>query len=102
MSENPLSALKIDAWYKIIPALGSVLLVLSLTVELQDVSNTMVQMSSLGLIAIGIGEWINHPLQTKLGLGYKITSRNRINTIAGNFWVLLGIGLIIWAIGWHR
>jgi len=79
MSENPLSALKIDAWYKIIPVLGSVLLVLALTVELQDVSNTMVQISSLGLIAVGIGEWINHPLQTKLGLGYKILIRNKVS-----------------------
>lgn len=98
MSGNPLSALAIDSWYKIIPVIGAVTLVLSLTVELKAVPNLVVLFASLGAIFIGIGEWINHPLQTKIGAGLKITSRNRVNTISGNVWVLGGIALIIFGI----
>lgn len=102
MSQNPLSALKIDYWYKILPVIGTVTLILGLTVELKSVSNTLVQLVSIAVIFIGIGEWINHPLQTKVGPGFKITSYNRINTLAGNVWDLVGIGLIMYAFIYHR
>jgi len=98
MTQNPLSSLKIDYWYKIFPVIGAVTLILSLTVEMKGISNIFVQLLSVGVIFFGVGEWINHPLQTKLiGLG-KITSYNRINTRAGNLWDVIGIGIIIYAL----
>lgn len=93
MSSNPLSALTIDSWYKIIPAIGAVTLVLSLTVEIKPLPNLLVLLCSIGAIFIGIGEWINHPLQTQVGRGMKITSRNRINTISGNVWDFAGLAI---------
>jgi Na+-transporting methylmalonyl-CoA/oxaloacetate decarboxylase beta subunit len=97
VSQNPLSNLTIDYWYKLLPVIASVTLVLSLTVELQGVTNTFVQIASIGVIFIGIGEWINHPLQTKLAYNLKITNRNRINTFWGNMWDVAGVGLVIYA-----
>ena len=102
MSQNPLTALKIDYWYKILPVVATVTLIIGLTVEVKGVSNILVQLVSIGVIFIGIGEWINHPLQTGVGPGLKITSYNRINTIAGNTWDLLGAVIIVYALIYHR
>lgn len=101
MESNPLSTLKIDYWYKIFPAIGTITLVLGLTVEIKDIENTLLQLISVGVIFIGIGEWINHPFQAQVGANYKITSYNRINTFAGNLWDFLGIGLIVYAFVIH-
>jgi len=57
MSNNPLSKISINDWYKILPVLGAAVLILALTVELVGVKNTAVQLISLGAIFIGIGEW---------------------------------------------
>lgn len=97
MNQNPLASLAIDYWYKILPAVGTVTLLVGLTVDVKGVTNTLVQLVSIGVIFIGIGEWINHPLQTRIGGGLKITNRNRINTFSGNSWVVVGLGLIAYA-----
>lgn len=98
MSETPLSSLKIDYWYKMLPVIGTITLIVGLTVEVKGVSNTLVQLVSIGVIFIGIGEWINHPLQTDIGPGYKITSYNRVNTVSGNAWDFLGVALIVYGL----
>ena len=82
MPKNPLSSLKIDCWYKLLPAIGTVTLIIGLTVDVKGVSNVLVQLVSVGIIFIGIGEWINHPLQTKVGIGFKITSYNRVRGVS--------------------
>ena len=102
MSENLLSNLKIDYWYKMLPVIGTVTLILGLTVEVKGVTNTLVQLVSIGVIFVGIGEWINHPLQTGVVPGFKITSYNRVNTIAGNLWDLLGLSFIIYGFAFHN
>jgi hypothetical protein len=97
MSDNPLKSLKLDYWYKILPVIGTVTLILGLTVDIKGVTNILVQLVSIGVIFIGIGEWINHPLQTGVGHNFTITSYNRINTISGNLWNLFGLIIIIYA-----
>ncbi len=101
MSTNPLSNLKIDKWHHAILVISAVVLVVSLTVKLEGVPNTFVQLVALGGIFIGIGEWINHPLQTRVGGGLKITSHNRINTWSGNLWDILGVVAIVFSM-WHH
>ena len=98
MTSNPLSNLKIDRWYKILPVIGAVTLVLSLTVEMKVSDNLTVLVASIGVILFGIGEWINHPLQVRMVGAYKITSYNRVNTFWGNLWSMFGVGLIIYAV----
>ena len=78
--------------------IGTITLILGLTVDIKGVTNTLVQIVSIGVIFIGIGEWINHPLQTGVGPGYKITSYNRVNTLAGNIWDVVGIALIVYGL----
>ena len=97
MGENPLSTLKIDYWYKMLPVVGTLTLIIGLTVEIKGVTNTLVQLVSIGVIFLGIGEWINHPLQTQIGAGFKITSRNRLNTFAGNAWDVVAVVMIVYA-----
>jgi len=87
---NPLRNLIIDKWYKVPLVLGACVLVLALSVELKNVSNNLVQCVALGFIFIGIGEWINHPLQTKVSLGFKLTSYNRLPSYLGTLFDILG------------
>lgn len=49
MSENLLSSLKIDYWYKMLPVIGTVTLIVGLTVGVKGVSNTLVQLVSIGV-----------------------------------------------------
>lgn len=102
MTQNPLSTLKIDYWYKILPVIGTITLILGLSVDIKGTSNILVQLVSVAVIFIGIGEWINHPLQTQVSINYKITSYNRVNKLSGNIWDLIGVGIIIYAFLYHR
>jgi len=61
--DNPLKNLAIDKWYKAIIAVGAVLLIISLTVQLQA-NNQSVQLFAFGLFLVGIAEWINHPARS--------------------------------------
>ena len=101
MTDNPLSGLKLDYWYKLLPLLGTITLIIGLTVDVKGIANSFVQLVSLGVIFVGIGEWINHPLQVKIAPGFKITSYNRKNTFAGNVWNLFGVTFIGYAIYKH-
>jgi hypothetical protein len=96
--EHPLNTLKIDYWYKAVLVLSAVLLVLSLTVPFQGVSNSVASILSLGGVSFGLGEWVNHPLQERVGPGFKITGYPRRNTLFGNLLVVVGLGLICYGI----
>ncbi len=98
---NPLSQLIIDYWYKAMLVFCTFLLTLALTVPLQGVSNTAVQLIALGGIFFSIGEWINHPRHTGLYLpgpsihnGLKMTDFNREPQLLGNLFDILGFVLI--------
>ncbi len=98
MKTNPLANLKIDYWYKALVVISSVVFLLSLTVKLEDIENNIVQLISLGLFFIGLGEWINHPLQTALMCpniydapgGAITTSYKRSPRLTGNLFDILG------------
>lgn len=55
---------------------------------------------SLGTFWVGLGEWVNHPLQTRLVPGYKITGYPRNASLLGVFFDLLGLVLI--AVGLYK
>lgn len=77
---------------------------LSLTVKFQGIENAHVALVSLGAVLVGLGEWINHPLQEAIippGNGYpgwgKLSGYPRTNTFLGNAFlaggiILLGLG----------
>lgn len=101
MSPNPLANLKIDCWYKALVVIATALLLLSLTIDLIGIDNTIVQLLSLGLLLIGVGEWINYPLKTAsvrpnvfAPSGGKITGYNKRSVLLGILFVLLGVIII--------
>lgn len=102
---EPLSRLKLQYWYHVLIVLGAAGALASMTVELKGVANAHALLVSLGLISLGIGEWVNHPLQTKLvrphaympGGGY-ITSHPRHNSAIGIAFDVLGFALVALAI----
>lgn len=97
MTDNPLSGLKLDYWHKLLPLLGVITLIIGLTVDVKGVANSFVQLVSLGVIFVGIGEWINHLLRIKMAPDFKFTSYNKKNTFAGNAWNLFGVTFIGYA-----
>jgi len=97
--KNPLERLRIDYWYKATLALASCILILSLTVELKAVGNAAVQLVSLGTVVLSLGEWVNHPLQTRMDplLRFKVEGHNRQPCLFG--WILDCAGLVLLALG---
>ena len=98
---NPMEKLVIDAWYKATLALSSLLLILSLVVEIRVVGNQALAAFSLGTVLLSIGEWINHPLQVKTwkpvaneGMIYKLISTNRAPSRLGTLFNLLGAAFL--------
>lgn len=103
--DNPLSKLKIDYWYHAVMVVSIVILILALTVKLEGINNTTVQLYSLGSFLIGLGEWKNHPLQTKIHTpneymptGGIITGYPRSNNFLGVLFVVLGTTIIFFGI----
>lgn len=99
---NPLSNLKIDYWYKVSLIIATVLLITSLTVDLKGVKNKPIQLISVGIIIISLGEWINHPIQIQvirpnpmLPSGGQLEGHPRKNSALGIFFDILGIIILV-------
>ena len=56
--------LKIDYWYHVFVLLGAAGTIASLIFDIKGITNKQALLLSLGCLFIGIGEWINHPIQT--------------------------------------
>jgi hypothetical protein len=91
---NPLQALVVDSWYKAIIVVSVVFLLVAITVDLKGVENRTVMLLSFGAFFVGIGEWINHPLQVRVIPGAKITSHNRLPGLLGSLFDVLGFLLV--------
>ncbi len=102
--DNPLSKLELKYWYHVVMVSSIGFLLLSLYIPFIGVENVFVQKLSLGAFLIGLGEWINHPLQTALyppsyhmPTGGITTGHPRNNKRIGILFVIIGICLIVWA-----
>lgn len=91
---NLVGKLLIDEWFKMIALLGFVLVILSLTVELQ-IDNPAVVFVGAGLFCMGVAEMAMRPYQEQIALDaynqpqMKISGRmRRINTPGVIFYVL--------------
>ena len=93
--DNWFKSLSLDYWYKML-ILGSLFfLFIALTVPFQGVSNAAVALMAFGLFWIGTGEWINHPLQTRIYPGFSTRRFTRRNSPLGVCFVVLGVALIL-------
>ncbi|WP_019653994.1 hypothetical protein [Variovorax atrisoli] len=88
-----LKTLVLDYWYKLVIWISVAVLVLALTVPLQ-VPNRVVLLISLGSLLFGIGQWINHPLQERIGVGFKISGHPRNACFSGVLTEIAGVCLV--------
>lgn len=103
--DKSLAGLKIERWYHVLVVLGVAGAVAALSVDLKGIANAHALSLFLGVLFVGLGEWINHPLQTKLmppnayapGGGI-ISGYPRNPSILGSLFDVLGFVLISIAI----
>lgn len=99
--DNPLSKLALDYWYQVLMVVGIVIFLLTGAGLLKAFPTMPTALVALGTFWLGIGEWINHPLQTILKAadasfpGGVLTGHPRNPKPLGLVFDLLGIVLII-------
>lgn len=89
---------KIEHWYHALAALGAAGVVSSLSFEFHGLANADVLLVSLGSFFIGLGEWINHPVQTIVGKQSRILLQGhpRNATVIGHLFDVFGFVLVVW------
>ena len=89
----------IKYWYHLFIVLGIAGAAAALTVDLKGIENRHALLVSLGVLLIGIGEWINHPLQSAIlpanayRPGGVITSYPRNSSALGVAFDIAGLAL---------
>lgn len=86
--------LKVDHWYHAFILVGVAGSAAALSVEMKGIANAHALLLFSGMFFWGIGEWINHPLQTTLTPGWKITGHPRNANLSGTAFDLVGLALI--------
>ena len=66
--DNPLSKLALDYWYQVLMVVCVVIFIMCGAGMLQAFQVAPAAMISGGGFFVGLGEWINHPLQTAIRL----------------------------------
>lgn len=99
--DNPLSKLALDYWYQVLMVVGVVVFLASGSGLLKEFPVLPTATISLGSFFIGLGEWINHPLQTVL-VGANIerpsgmlTGHPRSSRPIGVVFNIFGLALIV-------
>jgi hypothetical protein len=99
-----LKGLVIDTWYKVFVYIGVITLIISFFVNVKGITNSELQMLSIGFLLIGIGEWNNWKIaiQTQPGGYWKIPVRvpnllGILFDILGIILFLVGLGHFIWS-----
>jgi hypothetical protein len=101
-SANPLSKLALDYWYQVLMVACFAIFVLTGTGVLNAYPTRPIAAISAGGFFIGLGEWINHPLQTTImhSTPYRdggiITGHPRSNSIVGLTFVVIGSALVFY------
>ncbi len=95
-------SLKIDSWYMVFVYLGGLLLVFSLFIPTQWITNKQLILFSTGILLIGLGEWKNYKHYTEIkepnvytGAPLVIRAKIRKPDIIGLFFEAIGLILII-------
>ena len=99
--ENPLSKLKLDYWYHVLMAVSCVVFLLAGVGLLHEFPTVPTVLMSLGVFCVGLGEWINHPLQTGLlrASAYYpagvVTGHPRNPSLLGYAFLFFGVALAV-------
>jgi hypothetical protein len=99
---NPLSWLKVDAWFKVLIAIGGVAFIISPVLPVQTITNRQLMFFGLGFLFIGLGEWKSHGWQMAFqpasfyNNAAWIKTYVRYNSVIG--YLLIGLGFIALAL----
>lgn len=92
--------LKLDNWFKTVTYLGGIVVVLSLTVPMQVVSNEVMATIGVGAFLYGIGRWKNRKTFTKFVPGGKLSWEQRDTDLTGLFLEFSGVVAVLVAVGY--
>jgi hypothetical protein len=92
--------LNLDTWYKAVTYLGGIFALLSITIQVQVVSNEFIAMIGFGMFLYGVGRWKNTKTATQFVPGGKLSQKQRIPDLIGYFLEILGAALILLAVGY--
>jgi len=98
--DNPLSKLALDYWYQVLMVVSIAVFLLTGAGLLHAFPTVPTAIISLGGFFVGLGEWINHPLQTALtppSAYYPqgvLTGHPRNSSLLGIAFVVLGLVLV--------
>ena len=97
--------LKVEYWYHALLLIGAAGIIAALTIDIRAMSNKQALALFGGVFLVGLGEWINHPLQEAIVPpnmymrgGGKISGHPRSAKPLGLFFDALGVLLIVGAI----
>ena len=95
MEEKALGWLKVEYWYHVFIVLGVAGIIASVTLDLKGISNSHALLLSFGAFFVGMGEWINHPLRTRiLPLNAIAKGHPRNNSMLGVAFDIFGLTLV--------
>jgi hypothetical protein len=100
--DNPLSKLALDYWYKVVLVVCIAIFLLTGSGLLHAFPTVPTALISLGGFFVGLGEWVNHPLQTALMRGSAmfpsgvISGHPRAPKPLGLTFDILGAALIVY------
>jgi hypothetical protein len=99
---NLLSALALDAWYKVTMYVSGVVLILALFLDVKGIQPANLQLLALGVLLLSLGEWKNHKVQSYIkppnvytGPTALIEATVRKPDLVGVLLVLSGAGFIV-------
>lgn len=107
-----LKGLALDRWYKVLVAVGGVVLAVSFFVPVQGITNRELQLLAGGVFLFGLGEWKNRKKQTRIqppnvylgGTALKLTREVWSPDPPGLLLDVIGLALIVfgvWSIFQH-
>jgi len=96
--DNPLSKLALDYWYHVLMVTCFFVFLLSAAGVLKLLPVAPMIAISAGGFFVGLGEWINHPLQSAIIPLGVIQGHPRKSSVLGVLFVVCGIGFIAFGV----
>ena len=94
---KPLDNLALDSWYKAVTYVGGLLIIFSIFVPVQVVTNAIITIFGAGIFTFGMGRWKNQKTHSWREPGGIVSVTNRTPDMFGL--LLEGVGLLVMLYG---
>jgi hypothetical protein len=91
--------LSLDSWFKAVTYIGGVLLIFSLFIPTQAVSNGLVSIFGTGMFIYGLGRWKNHKTTSTIAYGGILSTTHRKPDILGLLLEVSGLLIMLYGSG---